>query len=115
MTYLIVIMLAMLVTVGNLWGFDVGVDGVGECGSNPEVVVYKLAPCGPAAQDQSVAVSPKCCSLMKRVDKRCLCAIVLSKEVQSHGLNPAIAVTIPKRCNDPRRPKGYKCGAYTVP
>ncbi|XP_024156765.1 putative lipid-transfer protein DIR1 [Rosa chinensis] len=115
MKYLIVIMLAVLVTVGNLWGFDVGIDGAGECGSNPEVVVYKLAPCGPAAQDGSFAVSPKCCSLVKRVDKRCLCAIVLSKELQSRVLNPVIAVTIPKRCKDPRHLKGYKCGAYIVP
>ncbi|KAI9075733.1 hypothetical protein K1719_042349 [Acacia pycnantha] len=30
-------------------------------------------------------------------------------------INPAIALTVPKRCNIRNRPAGKKCGRYTVP
>ncbi|PQM43075.1 uncharacterized protein Pyn_11408 [Prunus yedoensis var. nudiflora] len=102
--------------VGNNWGFEIkGVDGAGECGQlDPEVLAYKLAPCAAAAQDKNVEVPPNCCALIQKVRTSCLCAIILSKEAKSLGINPVVAVTIPKRCKIAGRPRGYKCGAYVV-
>ncbi|PQP92601.1 putative lipid-transfer protein DIR1 isoform X2 [Prunus yedoensis var. nudiflora] len=80
----------------------------------PEVLIYKLASCAASGQDKNVEVPPKCCGLMQKVRTSCLCAIILSKEAKSLGINPVVAVTIPKRCKIAGRPKGYKCGAYVV-
>ncbi|KOM38099.1 hypothetical protein LR48_Vigan03g148100 [Vigna angularis] len=42
-------------------------------------------------------------------------AFLLSNTAKMAGVNPQIAVTIPKRCNLANRPVGYKCGPYTLP
>lgn len=102
---------ALFVVVGKNRGLIEGVDGAGECGKlDPEVLAYKLAPCAAAAQNKNEPVPPKCCALMQKVRTSCLCSIILSKESKSLGVKPDVAVTIPKRCNIARRPKGYKCG-----
>ncbi|BFG22755.1 hypothetical protein CerSpe_090290 [Prunus speciosa] len=101
-------MVGLFAIVGNNWG---GVEGAGECGQlDPEVLIYKLASCAASGQDKNVEVPPKCCGLMQKVRTSCLCAIILSKEAKSLGINPVVAVTIPKRCKIAGRPKGYKCG-----
>ncbi|KAK0583622.1 hypothetical protein LWI29_000405 [Acer saccharum] len=94
------------------------VDGAGECGkSSPDDEAMKLAPCATAAQDEKAAVSDSCCSQVKRIGQNpaCLCAVLLSNTAKASGIKPQIAITIPKRCNIPNRPVGYKCGAYTLP
>lgn len=94
------------------------VDGAGECGkSSPDMEAFKLAPCASAASDENAAVSAGCCKQVRTMGKNpsCLCAVMLSNTAKSSGVDPAIAVTIPKRCNIPDRPIGYKCGAYTLP
>ncbi|KAK4833285.1 hypothetical protein QYF36_002062 [Acer negundo] len=104
----VVVNIAMLETV----------DGAGECGkSSPDDEAMKLAPCATAAQDEKAAVSDSCCAQVKRIGQNpaCLCAVMLSNTAKASGIKPQIAMTIPKRCNIPNRPVGYKCGAYTLP
>ncbi|XP_059666335.1 non-specific lipid transfer protein GPI-anchored 21-like [Cornus florida] len=94
------------------------VDGAGECGkSSPDMEAFKLAPCASAAQSEDAAVSSSCCLQVKKLGQspKCLCAVMLSNTAKSSGVNPEIAITIPKRCNLADRPVGYKCGAYTLP
>ncbi|KAL5709379.1 hypothetical protein ACHQM5_020076 [Ranunculus cassubicifolius] len=94
------------------------VNGAGECGkSSPDILAWKLAPCASAAQDENADVSANCCAQVKKLGQNpsCLCAVMLSNTAKMSGANPAIAVTIPKRCNLVNRPVGMKCGAYTLP
>ncbi|KAM3327710.1 non-specific lipid transfer protein GPI-anchored 15 [Capsicum galapagoense] len=85
------------------------------CGNAPAT---SLAPCLGAAKNGRTKVPPMCCgkvgSLLKTSPK-CLCAAILSPIAKNAGANPAIAVTIPKRCNIKNRPIGKKCGRYIVP
>ncbi|KAF8403002.1 hypothetical protein HHK36_011096 [Tetracentron sinense] len=114
MKYICLLGLLVFVSIAGLER----VDGAGECGkSSAEREAWKLAPCAMAAQDEKSAVSDKCCAEVKRIGQNpsCLCAVMLSQTAKSAGINPAIAVTIPKRCNIADRPVGYKCGAYTLP
>nr|XP_043634666.1 putative lipid-transfer protein DIR1 [Erigeron canadensis] len=94
------------------------VSGAGECGkANPEMEAFKLAPCASAANDENASVSSSCCAAAKKLGQnpKCLCAVLMSNIAKSSGVNPEIAMTIPKRCNIADRPVGYKCGAYTFP
>lgn len=95
------------------------VDGAGECGktTTPDKEAFKLAPCASAAQDENASVSSQCCAQVKKIEQNpaCLCAVMLSNTAKSSGIDPKIAMTIPKRCNIADRPVGYKCGAYTLP
>ncbi|ERN12011.1 putative lipid-transfer protein DIR1 [Amborella trichopoda] len=94
------------------------VAGAGECGkSSVDSQVFKLAPCAEAAQDANAVVDSSCCAQVKKLSQKpsCLCAVMLSPTAKSAGVNPEVAVTIPKRCNFADRPVGYKCGAYTLP
>lgn len=87
--------------------------GAGECGkSSPDMEAWKLAPCGTAAQDEHADVSSSCCAQVKKIGQNpsCLCAVMLSNTAKMSGADPAIAVTIPKRCNLANRPIGMKCG-----
>eukprot|EP01018_Ginkgo_biloba_P019331 Gb_33827 [translate_table: standard] len=93
-------------------------NAAGECGSTTaESAALRLAPCIQAGQNANAAVSSGCCNEVKKyaTDPACLCAIMLSKTAKSVGINPAIAMSIPKRCQLSNRPVGYKCGAYTLP
>jgi len=90
------------------------VDGAGECGktTTPDKEAFKLAPCASAAQDENASVSSQCCAKVKKIEQNpaCLCAVMLSNTAKSSGIDPEIAMTIPKRCNIADRPVGYKCG-----
>ncbi|KAF9674660.1 hypothetical protein SADUNF_Sadunf10G0150100 [Salix dunnii] len=90
------------------------VDGAGECGktTTPDKEAFKLAPCASAAQDENASVSSPCCAQVKKIGQNppCLCAVMLSNTAKSSGVDPKIAMTIPKRCNIADRPVGYKCG-----
>nr|VDD10008.1 unnamed protein product [Brassica oleracea] len=87
--------LGLILLVGTV------VDGAGECGrSTPDNEAMKLAPCVGAAQDANAAVPGGCCAQIKR----------FSQNPKSSGVQPEVALTIPKRCNFANRPVGYKCG-----
>ncbi|ONK65862.1 uncharacterized protein A4U43_C06F1730 [Asparagus officinalis] len=92
--------------------------GAGECGRVPVAnVAIRMAPCAGASQSARAPVSPQCCAAVANIGRnpKCLCAVMLSSTARSAGVKPAVAVTIPKRCNLRNRPVGYKCGAYTLP
>ncbi|XP_076930251.1 uncharacterized protein LOC143594964 [Bidens hawaiensis] len=80
--------------------------------STPDNEAMKLAPCGTAAQDENAAVLDSCCAQVKVIGQNpsCLCAVLFSNTAKSSGVNPKVALTIPKRCNFAHRPIGYKCG-----
>lgn len=105
--------LGLLVLFVSIGGFE-RVEGAGECGkgTTPDNEALKLAPCATAAQDASASVSQSCCAQVKKIGQNpsCLCAVLLSNTAKSSGVNPQIALTIPKRCNFVNRPIGYKCG-----
>ncbi|KAH6762720.1 Bifunctional inhibitor/lipid-transfer protein/seed storage 2S albumin superfamily protein [Perilla frutescens var. hirtella] len=93
-------------------------NAAGECPrSTPDNEAMKLLPCASAAQDANAAVSSSCCAQVKKLGQnaKCLCAVMLSNMAKAAGINPQIAITIPKRCDLADRPVGYKCGAYTLP
>ncbi|KAI8007998.1 hypothetical protein LOK49_LG07G00919 [Camellia lanceoleosa] len=95
-----------------------GVNGAGECGkASPDTEAFKLIPCASAAKDENATPSSACCLQVKKLGQNpgCLCAVMLSNTAKNSGVNPEIAITIPKRCNLSDRPVGYKCGAYTLP
>lgn len=93
-------------------------DGAGECGkyTTPDKEAFKLPPCAMAAQDQNAQVSDECCYQVKRIGQnpKCLCAVMLSNTSKSAGIKPAVAMTIPKRCNIADRPVGMKCGGTNI-
>lgn len=92
--------------------------GAGPCGkSSADNEAIQLAPCAAAAQDEKAAVSDSCCLQVKKIGQNpsCLCAVLLSDTAKSSGINPQIAITIPKRCNLAGRPVGYKCGRKSSP
>ncbi|KAI9168761.1 hypothetical protein LWI28_001587 [Acer negundo] len=100
-------------------GFINEADAAGECGKTPiSSAASSLSPCLAAAKNSRAAVPPVCCSKVGALIKtspKCLCAVLLSPLAKQAGINPAIAVTIPKRCNISKRPVGKKCGKYTLP
>ncbi|KAL3510288.1 hypothetical protein ACH5RR_029689 [Cinchona calisaya] len=93
--------------------------GAGECGKTPiPVAATSLSPCLSAAANARAKVTPICCSKVNALIKtapRCLCAVLLSPLAKKAGIKPAVAITIPKRCNIKNRPIGKKCGPYVVP
>ncbi|KAL5830029.1 hypothetical protein ACOSQ3_019497 [Xanthoceras sorbifolium] len=114
-TYIVALFLLLLVTKA----FITEVDAAGECGKTPiRSAAASLSPCLAAARNGRAAVPPVCCSKVGALIKtapKCLCAVLLSPLAKQAGINPAIAVTIPKRCNIKKRPVGKKCGRYTLP
>ncbi|XP_057544361.1 non-specific lipid transfer protein GPI-anchored 15 [Amaranthus tricolor] len=90
-----------------------------ECGKTPiPAAAASMTPCLAAARNTRARVTPPCCSKVTALIKtapRCLCAVILSPLARQAGINPGIAITIPKRCNIRNRPIGKKCGRYVVP
>ncbi|CAN8254610.1 unnamed protein product [Cochlearia groenlandica] len=104
--------------LGMIFLVGAGVEGAGECGkSSPDSEAMKLAPCAGAAQDANSSVPGGCCAQIRRFSQnpKCLCAVLLSNTAKASGVDPEVALTIPKRCNFANRPVGYKCGPYTLP
>ncbi|KAJ4710196.1 Protease inhibitor/seed storage/lipid transfer protein family protein [Melia azedarach] len=95
------------------------IEAAGECGKTPiRSAAASLSPCLGAAGNARSPVPPICCSkvgALIRAAPKCLCAVLLSPLAKQAGIKPAIAITIPKRCNIRRRPVGKKCGRYTLP
>lgn len=108
MKYISILGFLIMLGIANLES----IDGAGECGNtSPEVMAMKLAPCVVAAVFEQAYVSDSCCSQVWEIGQNpsCLCAVLLSKAVKLAGVNPAVAITIPKRCKF-SRPVGRKCG-----
>ncbi|EOY17962.1 Uncharacterized protein TCM_042648 isoform 1 [Theobroma cacao] len=106
MKYTCVVVFLVILSIA---GFN-GVDGYGPCGKHDiEKEAEKLAPCTKAAQYLEAPVSKRCCTVMEKKLKNpdCLCAIMFSHTARSAGVNPEVAVTIPKRCNIPVRPLSH--------
>ncbi|KAM5566572.1 non-specific lipid transfer protein GPI-anchored 15 [Rosa sericea] len=95
------------------------VGAAGECGRTPiRSAATSLSPCLSAAGNARAKVPPTCCTKVGALVKaapKCLCAVLLSPLAKQARINPAIAITIPKRCNIRNRPVGKKCGRYVVP
>ncbi|KAL2334194.1 hypothetical protein Fmac_015407 [Flemingia macrophylla] len=95
------------------------VEGAGECGRTPiGSAAASLSPCLDAVSNVKAKVPLACCSrvgALLRTAPRCLCAVLLSPLAKQAKINPATAITIPKRCNIRNRPAGKKCGRYTLP
>ncbi|MCL7046852.1 hypothetical protein MKW94_020348 [Papaver nudicaule] len=110
-------LVGFILVVAGLTGIEKA-DGRGACGfSNPNMEALKLRPCASAAEREDAEVSGSCCSAVEKLLRKpsCLCAAVQSDIARSSGVNPRIAITIPKRCAIADRPIGYKCGDYTLP
>ncbi|KAA8529910.1 hypothetical protein F0562_034486 [Nyssa sinensis] len=94
-------------------------EAAGECGKTPiQSAAASLSPCLGAAGNANANVPPTCCTKVSALINsapKCLCAVLLSPLAKQAGIKPAIAITIPKRCNIKNRPVGKKCGSYTVP
>lgn len=112
----IVAILVYLLTISNSFIPQANAAGkVGGCGNAPAA---SLIPCLAAAKNGRIKVPPACCGKfgdLLKTSPKCLCAALLSPAAKNAGVNPAIAVTIPKRCNIKNRPVGKRCGRYVVP
>lgn len=111
---------AVMVILFAVWSSHIlqTVYSAGECGSTPiSTVGLSLSPCIGAASNARASVPASCCTQVRNAlaMPACLCAVFLSPVARQVGINPAIAITIPKRCNIANRPAGKKCGSYIVP
>ncbi|KAK7305809.1 hypothetical protein VNO77_43725 [Canavalia gladiata] len=73
----------------------------GPCGkfSTERMLTHKLRHCEKAARDVRVPVSSQCCNDLAKVSIPCLYAVFSSDAFKKVGVNPEIAITIPKRCH----------------
>ncbi|MED6198294.1 hypothetical protein PIB30_064864 [Stylosanthes scabra] len=113
----IVTLMVLLLTSNNV--MMIVVESAGECGRTPiGSAAASLSPCLGATKDVRAKVPPACCarvSALLRSSPKCLCAVLLSPLAKQAKINPATAITVPKRCNIRNRPAGKKCGRYTLP
>ncbi|XP_043718376.1 non-specific lipid transfer protein GPI-anchored 31 [Telopea speciosissima] len=109
----------LLLLVSSLAYNIQGTHAAGECGKTPvSSAAATLAPCVAAAKSTKVTVPPACCTkvaALLQASPKCLCAVFLSPLAKQVGINLAVAITVPKRCNIKNRPVGKKCGKYVVP
>ncbi|CAN4087558.1 unnamed protein product [Withania somnifera] len=113
--YFIATLIYFLATINNNSILPQANAARGNCGNAPAA---SLVPCLGAAKNAKAKVPPICCGkvgTLLKTSPMCLCAAILSPVAKNAGANPAIAVTIPKRCNIKNRPIGKKCGKYIVP
>ena len=93
-------------------------EGAGECGKTPiGSAAASLSPCLGAVSNVRAKVPLACCARVGALLKtapRCLCAVLLSPLAKQAKINPATAITIPKRCNTRNRPAGKKCGSKYI-
>ncbi|XP_055815389.1 non-specific lipid transfer protein GPI-anchored 15 [Solanum dulcamara] len=110
-----IIFIYFLATINNNPILPQANAATGNCGNAPAT---SLVPCLGAAKNARAKVPPICCGkvgALLKTSPKCLCAAILSPIAKNAGANPAIAVSIPKRCNIKNRPIGKKCGRYIVP
>ncbi len=79
--------------------------------------IYQLLPCLSASKSLSVPPSRQCCNNVAAMGRgrggaNCLCSLLNNPLARSQGVQPRIAITIPRRCRLPV-PKGQRCnGEY---
>ncbi|XP_039172296.1 non-specific lipid transfer protein GPI-anchored 19 [Eucalyptus grandis] len=97
--HLFVMMMLGVTLSGFIW--EGSADG--ECGSTLiRTAFINLNPCMVAARDAKAKVSHTCCERVKSLmqsNPRCLYAVFHSPEARFVGVVPAVAMSIPKRCN----------------
>ncbi|XP_027337544.1 uncharacterized protein LOC113851278 [Abrus precatorius] len=73
----------------------------GPCGkfSTERMLTHNLRHCEKAAKNVYAPVSSQCCKAVEKVSIPCLHAIFASGAFQQVGINPEIAITIPRRCH----------------
>lgn len=90
-------------------------EAAGECGRTPiGSAAASLSPCLAATRNVRAKVPPACCArvgALLTTSPKCLCAVLLSPLAKQAKINPATAITVPKRCNIRNRPAGKKCGS----
>ncbi|KAK4261088.1 hypothetical protein QN277_004136 [Acacia crassicarpa] len=76
-------------------------DGHGVCGkySPDRMLTHVLRHCAKPAKDLKAPMTPKCCDLVSKISEKCFNAIINSDTWKHSGINPKIALTIPKRCH----------------
>ncbi|KAI4313600.1 hypothetical protein L6164_026564 [Bauhinia variegata] len=108
---LVAVLVILLASEVLIWEAE----AAGECGKTPiGSAAASLSPCLGAAGNVRAKVPPACCAkvgALLRTAPRCLCSVLLSPLAKKAKINPAIAITIPKRCNIRNRPAGKKCGS----
>ncbi|KAH9542845.1 hypothetical protein CY35_13G028800 [Sphagnum magellanicum] len=80
--------------------------------------IYQLVPCLPASKSLSVPPSRQCCTNVAAMGRgpagaNCLCSLLNNPLARSQGVQPRIAITIPRRCRLPV-PKGQRCNGIPV-
>ena len=88
--------------------------GAQYCGKTAlNTVALNLMPCLGATKSAHSNVPSACCTQVKKflAMPACICAVFLSPIAKEAGMNPAIAITIPKRCKIVNRHAGQKCGS----
>ncbi|MCO5558460.1 hypothetical protein L7F22_012043 [Adiantum nelumboides] len=91
--------------------------GEDPCPSSTVTDCYKLASCLPATKDENEQPTSDCCSKVKEIGSfypDCLCACVTYRLARLMGVNPVIALSIPKRCQIEARPVGYECADVDI-
>ncbi|KAF8021070.1 hypothetical protein BT93_G1481 [Corymbia citriodora subsp. variegata] len=95
--------LCIMISATTWNGFIWEVSAAGECGRTPISSAFaSLSPCLGAARDPQAKVPLACCtkvSALIQIDPRCLCAVLLSPAAKEAQIIPAVAISIPKRCN----------------
>ncbi|MCO5581393.1 hypothetical protein L7F22_035277 [Adiantum nelumboides] len=102
----------MAVIMIIMWGAVQVCSGEDPCPSSTVTDCYELASCLPATKDENVQPTSGCCSKVKEIGSfypDCLCACVTYRLARLMGVKPAIALSIPKRCQIEARPVGYEC------
>ncbi|CAF2094879.1 unnamed protein product [Brassica napus] len=105
--FISVALMSLLITLASA-------EAAGECGRMPiGQAAASLSPCLAATKNPRGKVPPVCCAkvgALVRTNPRCLCAVMLSPLAKKAGINPGVAIAIPKRCNIRNRPSGKRCG-----
>ncbi|CAN8316946.1 unnamed protein product [Cochlearia groenlandica] len=106
-SFVAVALICVLITLAS-------VEAAGECGRMPiGQAAASLAPCLPATKNPRGKVPPVCCAkvgALIRTNPLCLCAAMLSPLAKKAGINPGVAIAVPKRCNIRNRHAGKRCG-----
>ncbi|KAJ1422292.1 Bifunctional inhibitor/plant lipid transfer protein/seed storage helical domain [Sesbania bispinosa] len=94
---LLLVAVSAIVAESTLENDDKG----GPCGkfSTLRILTHKLRHCEKAARNVKIAPSTQCCRDLKDVSVPCLHAVFSSDAFKKVGVDPRIAITIPRRCH----------------
>ncbi|MCO5572021.1 hypothetical protein L7F22_025772 [Adiantum nelumboides] len=100
-----------------VWGIAAAQGKGDPCPGGTMTVSYGMVSCLPAAKDENTKPDSTCCGKVVELGSNpaCLCACLTSPLARMMGINPMVALSIPKRCNLDSRPVGYRCAGGSVP